>query len=222
MPLIALLAAGISSFLTSPGVRVAIGLAGGIVLLMTGVQLLLPLRQDQPRNEAPVPGRPFMTGIALTGANPYFMVWWATVGLALATQAVGWGAWALLAFAAVHWFSDLGWLEVLSLAGFKGSQLFAVRGQKLVAVVCAIVLLGFAAKFMYDAGFDLLQITSQWRLSPLACRKTQGLAKTTLAGSHRPAATCRRYSVVPCQPAIPSTSHVTRALGSGTAGSDCK
>jgi threonine/homoserine/homoserine lactone efflux protein len=161
MPLIGLLAAGIGSFLTSPGVRVAIGLAGGIVLLMMGVQLLLTLRQDQPRNEAPLPGRPFVTGIALTGANPYFMVWWATVGLALATQAVGWGGWALMTFAVVHWLSDLGWLETLSLAGFKGSQLFAVRGQKVVAVVCAMVLLGFAAKFLCDAGCDLLQITGQ-------------------------------------------------------------
>jgi threonine/homoserine/homoserine lactone efflux protein len=52
----------------------------------------------------------------------------------------------------VHWLCDLGWLEVLSLLGFKGSQAFGRRAQTVVAVVCAVVLLGFGIEFLYDAG----------------------------------------------------------------------
>ena len=96
--------------------------------------------------------RPFTTGIVLTGANPYFLFWWATVGLALATKASEYGAAMLLTFAVVHWLCDLVWLEILSLGGFHGSKAFGARSQKLIAVICAVVLLGFGLKFLYEAG----------------------------------------------------------------------
>jgi len=58
----------------------------------------------------------------LTGGQPYFLLWWATVGLTLTNHAMEWGVLALGLFALVHWMCDLGWLEVLSFAGFKGSE----------------------------------------------------------------------------------------------------
>ena len=70
MPLILLLAAGIGTFLKSPAVKAGIGLAGGIVLVLMGAQLLLSLRRCKTDSEATVQRRPFMTGVVLTGANP--------------------------------------------------------------------------------------------------------------------------------------------------------
>jgi len=160
MPLILLLAAGIGAFLKSPAVKAGIGLAGGVVLVLMGAQLLLSLRSCKTDSEATVQRRPFMTGVVLTGANPYFLFWWATVGLALATQATEYGAVALLAFGVVHWLCDLGWLEVLSWAGFRSSQAFGLRSQKVISVICAIVLLGFGLKFLYEAGISVLLPTS--------------------------------------------------------------
>jgi len=151
MPLILLLAAGIGEFLKSPAARLGIGLAGGAVLILFGVQLLVGLRGGSPPAAAEPHRHPLLTGIVLTGANPYFLVWWATVGLALATQALQWGALALVAFAVVHWLCDLVWLEILSLLGFKGSAAFGPRAQRAVSAACALVLLGFGAKFLYDA-----------------------------------------------------------------------
>ena len=62
-----------------------------------GAQLLLSLRKSKTDSQATVQRRPFMTGVVLTGANPYFLFWWATVGLTLATQATKHGAAALIA-----------------------------------------------------------------------------------------------------------------------------
>ena len=160
MPLILLLAAGIGTFLKSPAVKAGIGLAGGVVLVLMGAQLLLSMRQCNADSEATVQRRPFMTGVVLTGANPYFLFWWATVGLALATQAAEYGALALLVFGVVHWLCDLGWLEVLSCAGFQGSQAFGLRSQKVISVICAVVLLGFGLKFLCEAGVSLLRPVS--------------------------------------------------------------
>ncbi|NLE38901.1 MAG: LysE family transporter [Pirellulaceae bacterium] len=156
MPLILLLAAGVGTFFRSPAVKAGIGLVGGAVLILMGVQLLLSLRQSATGGEATVERHPFMIGVVLTGANPYFLFWWATVGLALATQAAEYGAVALLIFAVVHWCCDLVWLEILSWAGFKGSQTFGLRSQKVISVICAVVLVGFGLKFLYDSGVGLV------------------------------------------------------------------
>jgi len=158
MPLILLLSAGIGSFLESSTARAGIGLAGGAVLLVMGVQLLLSVRNPTADQEVSVQRHPLVIGVVLTAANPYFLVWWATVGLALATRAMTFGAPMLGLFAIVHWLCDLGWLEVLSVAGFKGSEAFGSRVQTVVSAVCGLVLLGFGAKFLYDAGEGILAV----------------------------------------------------------------
>jgi threonine/homoserine/homoserine lactone efflux protein len=157
MPLILLLVVGVGSLLESSAVRAGIGLTGGAGLLMIDTQLLLGLRTVHVDSEAPIQRHPIVTGIVLTGANPYFLVWWATVGLTLTTKASELGVLALLVFAVAHWLCDLGWLEVLSLVGHKGIQVFGRRGQIVVAAVCAVVLLGFGLKFFYDAGWQSWQ-----------------------------------------------------------------
>jgi threonine/homoserine/homoserine lactone efflux protein len=155
-PLILLLAAGVGTFFASVAVTTAIRLAGGLVLLLMAVQLMLSLRRRQDGSVATVARHPFVTGVVLTGANPYFLIWWASIGLALATQAAAYGALALLVFGVVHWLCDLVWLEVLSLAAFGGSQAFGLRSRKVISVICAAVLLGFGLKFLFDAAISLL------------------------------------------------------------------
>ncbi len=155
LPLIVLLAMGAGSLIDSPGVSAAIALAGGLVLLVLGGQLLLSLRSNPAPSGPPVQKHPVLIGVVLTLANPYFFVWWATVGLALTTQAMAFGLTALALFAAVHWLCDLGALEALSLAGFKGSERFGARAQTVVAGVCGAMLTGFGVKFLVDAAIWL-------------------------------------------------------------------
>ena len=83
-------------------------------------------------------------------------MWWATVGLSFTSRAMESGLLVLGLFALVHWLCDLGWLEVLSLAGFKGTELFGQRSQQVVSLACAVVLMGFGLKFTWDAGMGFL------------------------------------------------------------------
>jgi threonine/homoserine/homoserine lactone efflux protein len=154
-PLIVLMAAGLGTFLESAGARAAIGLVGGVVLILMGVQLWRGLGKLDQETEAPVERHPAWTGFVVTGTNPYFYIWWATVGLTLTSRALGFGLVALGLFMTVHWLCDLAWLEVLSMAGFKGSQVFGKRAQKAVQAVCAAMLLAFGLKFVWDAGMFL-------------------------------------------------------------------
>jgi threonine/homoserine/homoserine lactone efflux protein len=150
LPLILLLAAGLGTFLKSPTVRAWIGLIGGAMLLWMGVQILTSLRRVEIGPAPPVERHPLWIGLWLSAANPCFLFWWATVGLTLTGRAMEFGHSGLLLFASLHWLCDLGWLEVLSLAGFKGSS-FGRRSQKVISLLCAAMLLAFGVKFVWDA-----------------------------------------------------------------------
>lgn len=156
LPLILLLVAGMGTLFESPGVQMGIGLAGGVVLVLMGLQLLFSMPANQLDSQDPGGRHPLLTGMLLTAANPYFIVWWATVGLALTTRSLQYGLLALILFVLAHWMCDVGWLAVLSWAGFKGTEVFGRRAQMVVSAVCATVLLGFGLKFLYDAGIELV------------------------------------------------------------------
>jgi len=158
LPLMVLILAGIGAVFEREGVRIAIGLLGGAFLALMGGQMLLELRRPGPAaGGAPADERhPFVTGVVLSAGNPYFLLWWATVGLALAGEAAGMGAVAFALFALIHSLCDLAWLEALSLATFRGTRLVGAGGQKVVLGVCGAALLVLAGMFLHDAGAMLL------------------------------------------------------------------
>jgi threonine/homoserine/homoserine lactone efflux protein len=151
-PLMLIIIAGVGRLLESESVKIGIGLAGGAFLLVMGIQLLLAVRQTQSTTAEPSRKHPLVVGILLTAGNPYFLIWWATVGLTLATQAIAFGVAAFAVFAVVHWLCDLVWLEALSLASYKGSELLGRRIEQIVLAVCGVMLVGFGVYFLYDAG----------------------------------------------------------------------
>jgi threonine/homoserine/homoserine lactone efflux protein len=159
-PLIFLMAAGVGAMLNVHGVKTGIGIAGGLFLLFMGGRLLLTLPTIGNGSVAGTERLPLLTGVILTGANPYFLVWWATVGLAMVTQSMTFGLLGLGLFAVIHWLCDLVWLEVLSQAAFHGSQLFGRRAQQVVFVLCGVTLLTFGAKFLCDAGGGLFAMAA--------------------------------------------------------------
>jgi threonine/homoserine/homoserine lactone efflux protein len=151
LPLVVLIVLGLGRFFEIEGVRVAFGMIGGIFLGVLGGQMLRESRRPSAANAPGNPRNTFVTGILLTAGNPYFLLWWATVGLALATKASQLGLLAFALFAAVHWLCDLFWLEVLSQASYRGGQIFSDKSQPIVLGVCGVALVLFAAKFLFDA-----------------------------------------------------------------------
>jgi threonine/homoserine/homoserine lactone efflux protein len=147
-PLMVLLILGVGRFLQIPRVEIGIGLIGGGVMIFMALQMLRGLgRADGPEVQT-TRGGPFAAGIFLSGSNPYFLIWWATVGLAMITQAREFGIWAFVLFALTHWSCDLIWLTILSWASFKGTAIFGPRGQRIVLAVCAAAMFGFGLWFV--------------------------------------------------------------------------
>jgi threonine/homoserine/homoserine lactone efflux protein len=151
-PLMILIVAGLGRFFQIENVKTTIGLIGGAFLVVLGLQMLRDSRKPVTLTPSAANRSTLVTGIVLTIGNPYFLLWWATVGLALATQASAFGILAFALFGLVHWLCDLVWLEILSLTSFKGSRVFSEKAQQIVLAVCGSALLLFAAKFLLDAG----------------------------------------------------------------------
>jgi threonine/homoserine/homoserine lactone efflux protein len=157
-PLMILLILGMASILKSTKTQITIGLAGGVFLLIMATQMLISLKaanknQDRVRKE-----RPLLTGLMFSAGNPYFLVWWATVGMTLAISAKQLGIWAFGVFAVVHWLCDCIWLQALSWASFKGSRLLGPQNQRIVLMICSAALFFFGLFFIYSAASNLINL----------------------------------------------------------------
>jgi len=152
LPLVLIIMKGAGDFVKHRNVTIGIGLVGGAFLLLMGIQLAVSLRGELDQAGTEEQRHPFMIGVILTAANPCFLIWWATIGLGLAIQAENLGILAFALFAAIHWLLDLAWLEALSLASNKGTELLGDKLHRTVLAVCAIMLLGFGCNFIYEAG----------------------------------------------------------------------
>lgn len=150
-PLIILIMLGMDRILKSTVAQIAIGLAGGVFLILMAGQMLMSLRGVQVERVKHHKAGPVVTGILLSVGNPYFLLWWATIGLALATGARELGVWAFGLFAIVHWLCDLVWFSILSWASFKGSELSGGRSQRAVLLVCSAAMIVFGVVFIYKA-----------------------------------------------------------------------
>jgi threonine/homoserine/homoserine lactone efflux protein len=116
------------------------------MLLFMGAMVLRGMRKNL-REASDLPYGSFVTGIVMTGANPYFFLWWATIGIALIVTAATFGIWGLIAFAVVHWSCDLIWEQVVSMSVFRTRHLWTQKVQRIVFGICALVLVGFGVWF---------------------------------------------------------------------------
>jgi len=146
LPLMALIYFGFARFFASPEVKIIIGLAGGLMLIFMGLMVLRSFRKDV-GEAADLPYNSLVTGIVLTGANPYFFLWWATIGIALIVTAAQFGIWGLIIFAVVHWSCDLVWEQCVSVSVFRTKHLWTQKVQRIVFGICALALVGFGIWF---------------------------------------------------------------------------
>ena len=150
-PLILLIMLGMDRLLESTGAQVVIGLVGGMLLVVMAVQMMISLKAGTEFESKTFKGNGVRAGLVLSASNPYFVFWWATIGLALATSARGFGVWAFGLFAVVHWLCDFVCFGALAWASFKGSKWLGSSGQRIVLLVCSGALGLFGLMFIYKA-----------------------------------------------------------------------
>lgn len=96
-----------------------------------------------------------LSGVLLSLGNPYWVIWWATIGLGFMVHAQELGVWGLVAFYLGHETADFGWFSLVSSAAGKGKHLMSERVYRGIIAVSAVVLIGFAVYFSWS-GIDRL------------------------------------------------------------------
>lgn len=150
IPLIAVIYFGFGRFLSSPQVEMGIYLVGGLMLLYLGFRMFRAAGQALGAVGG-LPTSSLVTGIVITGTNPGFYAWWATLGAALVTGAAKFGPVGIILFTLVHLPLDLAWSEFLSASTFKSRRWWTQKVQRIVFSVCALILVGFGVWFCLSA-----------------------------------------------------------------------
>lgn len=127
-----------------------IGLVGGLIMIYMGVQMIKTEKKSgekygESKHSA------LVAGIVTTGANPYFLFWWATIGAILIGNAMIFGFLGFLVFAVTHWLCDLLWNTFVSLTVFKSRRFLTEQVKKIIFGFCFVVLTGFGVWFIISA-----------------------------------------------------------------------
>ncbi len=151
LPLVIGLALGLSAFLQ--GATKTIGVFGGAVLIVIGLLQLSRARgalqiEDGWRQTRWDRTSGVVLGLVFTAINPFFLLWWATVGTYLVLRAFALASIeGVLVMFAFHIWMDYAWLgATASLAG-RG-RLFIGKAYRVILVVFGLVMLYFGATFI--------------------------------------------------------------------------
>ena len=174
-----LLALGLSAYVTAEGaVTTAISLGGGLVLLWMawGTARSVPTASltaslaarlaEVPAGAAPGARRgpsfeAFRAvaplGIAVSVANPYWLIWWATVGTKLTVDSlrIGWSGPAAVFLG--HILSDLLWLTFVAALVGGGSRWMGDRAYRGLLGACAVFLAVLGVVFVVSGARTALQ-----------------------------------------------------------------
>ncbi|MBS7623161.1 LysE family transporter [Candidatus Bathyarchaeota archaeon] len=150
IPLMILIYLGFAQFFSYEIVRRAIGLAGGLMLGSMGIQMFRTSNYVEEERGGLKLSSVF-SGVATTGANPYFYLWWATIGSALVLNSALFGLTGFLLFALVHWSCDLFWYLFISQTVYRSRRLWSPMAHRIVYGVCSAILIVFGVWFTYSA-----------------------------------------------------------------------
>lgn len=157
------LAFGLGRLLQSPVAFSIIAFLGGTVLIGFAVAmfrslpaLTLDLSAPSPRQARSRRGL-VVDGVLTSAANPYWSLWWATVGLSYIALAQPLGIPGLVVFFAGHVFSDFAWYALVSGLVSAGRRRIPDALYRALTGLCAGALACFGMWFLYVAlrGHDL-------------------------------------------------------------------
>ena len=150
-PLVVLLGIGVFSFEVFPEFRTYVSILGAVVLFVfAGMQIRSTLQKNK-SNNFNVKHSPIITGIILTGLNPFFIVWWLSVGFKLVSDAMLiWAFTGILFVFLFHIWMDFAWLYSVGYLASKSSKILSNRNYKILMIGLSAMLVYFGITFITD------------------------------------------------------------------------
>lgn len=151
LPLVLAVGAGAVSLAAVPGAERAISVAGAAGLFAFAALQARDSLRGAGAAAAPVRA-PLASGALMTGLNPFFLVWWMTVGLKLVSDAAqAWSVPGVLAMFGMHVWMDFAWLAATAYLASRGGRLLSGRGRTAVGLALSAVMAYFGVSFLAEA-----------------------------------------------------------------------
>jgi threonine/homoserine/homoserine lactone efflux protein len=147
VPLILLIRFGFGSFFEYAAVQLILSLVGGAMIVWMGISMFRA-RATVVREGKDSPYNAFVAGIVMTVLNPFFLLWWATVGIALVMKFTDYGMIGLLVMNITHWACDFVWLSFLSVSVYKTHSFLSKRWQEWIFIIISLLLVFFGIRFI--------------------------------------------------------------------------
>jgi len=153
--LVLLLALTLQTVANEPLIKLVVGVAGGIALLVFGfLQIRGALTSKSTvASKGGIPSRnPLLLGTLFTGLNPYFILWWLTIGMTLIVSALNLASFeGVLLMYVSHVWMDYAWLIGTAYLAKKGTSLIGKEEYRVVMIIFGEILITFGFRFVIDA-----------------------------------------------------------------------
>ena len=107
--------------------------------------------QENMRETGTLAGSSLALGVALTGLNPYFILWWLTIGSVLIVQALAFAAIVgVLIMYAAHVWMDYAYLTTIAHLGKRGKAIIGSRYYKFVLIAFGLILVYYGSTFIVN------------------------------------------------------------------------
>ena len=152
LALVIALVMGLSRFMNNDFLFGIIGIIGGTALLFMGFSII---RQACRKAELPMVTASktqhrilVLSGIVVSASNPYWFVWWATVGVTYLLWSLKLGAVGITSFFTGHIMADLVWYALIAFIIVKGKRLLNAGRYRICLIVCSTALVALGGYFI--------------------------------------------------------------------------
>ncbi|KER06474.1 lysine exporter protein LysE-YggA [Marine Group I thaumarchaeote SCGC AAA799-E16] len=154
LPLVILLGIGVFSLESFPEFRTIISILGAITLFIFAA---LQIRTVLKNNEFSIKNQKqgaLITGVLLSGLNPFFIIWWLTIGFKLISDAMLiWAFSGMLIMFGLHIWMDFAWLGTVSYLASKSKKILSNRNYKVLMIGLSGMLIYFGITFLQEVQY---------------------------------------------------------------------
>ena len=139
LPLVILLGIGAFSLEIFPEFRTIISIFGALTLFgFAAIQIKTIMKKEKYISIKPKQG-PIVTGILLSALNPFFIIWWITIGFKLISDAMMiWAFAGILIVFVLHIWMDFAWLGITAFLASKSRKVLSNRNYRIMILGLSI------------------------------------------------------------------------------------
>ena len=150
LPLVILLGIGVFSLELFPEFRTVISILGAITLFIFAAMQIKTIFRNKESTTNLKQG-PLVSGILLSALNPFFIIWWLTIGFKLISDAMLiWAFSGILVLFVLHIWMDFAWLGAISYLASKSAKILSNKNYKIIMISLSVMLVYFGITFLED------------------------------------------------------------------------